>query len=65
MSFRKAQDRLQEIQEKALKEHGRPAEGQALYIRKTTTSQKWAHQAKDARMEETGWDIPREYRRHW
>jgi len=65
MSFRKAQDRLQEIQEKALKEHGRPAEGQVLYIRKTTTSQKWAHQAKDARTEETGRNIPREYQRHW
>ena len=65
LSFRKAQDRLEEIQEKALKEHGRPAEGQALYIRKTTTSQKWAHQAKDARAEEAGRDIPNEYRRHW
>jgi len=52
ISFRKAQDQLQEIQEKALKEHGRPAEGQALYIRKTMTLQKWAHQAKDAWTEE-------------
>jgi len=65
LSFRKAQDRLEEIQEKALKEHRRPVEGQALYIRKMTTSQKWAHQAKDAQAEEAGRDIPNEYCRHW
>ena len=43
LSFRKAQKNVQRVQQAALKECGRPKEGQVLYIRKTTMSQKWVH----------------------
>ena len=62
LSFRKAQKNVQRTQQAALKECGRPKEGQALYIRKTTMSQKWAHQARGKEEPLDKVELPERYR---
>jgi hypothetical protein len=47
LSFRKAQEKVLSVQQEALKRYGRPRRGRALYIRRTTASQKWAHKARE------------------
>ena len=62
LSFRKAQKNMQHIQQAALKECGRPKEGQALYIRKMTMSQKWVHQGREDTGQTMKVELPNWYR---
>jgi hypothetical protein len=61
LSFRKAQKNVQRVQQAALKECGRPKEGQALYIRKTTMLQKWVHQARGKEKPPDKTELPERY----
>jgi hypothetical protein len=62
LSFRKAQKRALRTQREALRQCGRPKEGQALYIRKTTMSQRWARQGREGSETVKKVELPERYR---
>ena len=63
LSFRKAQKNVLRTQREAMKQCGRPEEGKALYIQKTTMSQKWAHQRRQEAEKAKKVELPNRYRR--
>src|SRR5712691_9946752 len=57
---------VRQIQLAALKECGWPEEGQALYLRKASIAQEWAHKARETESEaKKPQKIPAEYAQHW
>jgi hypothetical protein len=48
----------------AIQSHGRPKEGQALFIRQTNVAQQWAQEAEKGKVHLTLETIPEEYRWH-
>src|SRR5712691_3027467 len=66
LPYKKIQEVVRKVQRQAFRKHGRPKEGQALYLRKTTTAQEWAHRARKGKQKAEGLlEIPQEYQRHW
>ena len=65
MGFRRAQKRVRQFQGMAIRKHGRPSQGQAIYVRKTTIAQRWAHQGQKKERKEEEEKLPKEYQRHW
>jgi Reverse transcriptase (RNA-dependent DNA polymerase) len=52
------------MQMEAIKCHGRPKEGQALFVRQTNVAQQWAQEAERGKVHLTLKTIPEEYRQH-
>jgi hypothetical protein len=52
------------MQVEAIQCHGRPKEGQALFIRRTNIAQQWAQEVEKGKVHLTLKTIPKEYRRH-
>ena len=64
MGFRQAQEKVQRFQNAAIQKCGKPMEGLALYLRKTTISQKMAQEGRKAK-EPDKIELPKEYQKHW
>jgi len=63
MGFWQAQEKMQWFQNAAIQKCGKPIEGHALYLRKTTISQKMAQEGRKTK--ETGkTELPKEYQKH-
>jgi hypothetical protein len=52
------------MQMEAIRSHGRPKEGQALFVRRTNVAQQWAQEAEKGKVHLTLETIPEEYRQH-
>jgi hypothetical protein len=52
------------MQMEAIQYHGRPKEGQALFVRQTNVAQQWAQEAEKGKVHLTLKTIPKEYRCH-
>jgi hypothetical protein len=52
------------MQMEAIRCHGRPKEGQALFVRWTNIAQQWAQEAEKGKVHLTLETIPEEYRQH-
>src|SRR5260221_11261199 len=64
LSFKVGQQRVRCVQQEALQKCGRPKKGHALFIRKTTTSQRWAHKAGQEEGTKEKVVLPERYRRY-
>jgi hypothetical protein len=68
LPFKRIQESLKKLQRRAFRQCGKPEEGQAIYLKKTTTAQVWAHRARERKGKQTTKEapkIPQEYQRHW
>ena len=62
LSFRRAQRKVREVQKQALRDKGRPRPGQAIFIRKVTKSQLWAHEAQKDKPKKEAVKLSNRYR---
>jgi hypothetical protein len=52
------------MQMEAIRHHGRPKEGQALFVQRTNIAQQWAQEVEKGKVYLTLETIPEEYRQH-
>ena len=64
MGFRQAQEKVRQLQNAAIQTCGKPTKGHALYLKKTTISQKMAQEGRKVR-EPNKTELPKEYQKHW
>ncbi len=64
LAFKAAQQRVQRVQKEALQKCGQPKKGHALFIKKTTTSQRWAHKAREEGGSKAEVRLPERYREY-
>jgi hypothetical protein len=50
------------MQMEAIRRHGRPKEGQALFVQRTNVAQQWAQEAEKGKIHLTMETIPEKYR---
>jgi Aspartyl protease len=60
--YKYVQRTILRMQMEAIQHHGRPKEGQALFVRRTNIAQQWAQEAEKGKVHLTLETIPEEYR---
>jgi hypothetical protein len=62
--YKYVQRTILQMQMEAIQCHGRPKEGQALFVQQTNVAQQWVQEAEKGKVHLTLETIPEEYRRH-